>query len=1069
MVRAWPIAIVLSLSLIYAGEVEFGIESLQDKALPAQIMKVLGAADSLNRVGLSALEKKEYETALACFEKASDLLPGFSDARNNCGVVKFRQGDIAGAREIWENLVTADSAYVIGLFNLSLVQRDDPAGDSAIALLEEALRIDDRFSEARVRLGWAWLRKGEKAKALAVVAPAYKQSPKSPDVQSCYAFALLQTGDTAGALAVCRKHDNNREAVRLLGRIERSRGNYAAAAEALARAEKAGNDPWLLPELANVQIEAKQYGKALATLKSYFGSAIAHTADAWLLAGIAAKETGDLSASEDYFAQGSRAFPDDDLLRYNLGQVYFMERKFDLAEAAWESLKDSLVDPSLLYLRAINADSRNDATGAENFIRRALAIDDRPDFHAFLGKLLYRRGDRSGAAREFRAELAANPDLADARFDLALCEKTGPELSLAAQLLEKRFSACAGDSCAEIALELSAVYYSSGAIDKAAGVLASVKAKDRNEEVYLMLSRYYRELQRWNEAIDALETAAAKYVTRPQTDYELAQTFLQVGFYAKAIGCFIRLLKKWPENQGLLYYQLGYACLEQNDLAQAREYLEQSLKIKGDNVVAKGLLAFVYNREGRVQGARELWQQTAAVDSGNAALWGNLGLSYEKEGNYEEAIADYKKAATIAKNDPSLRISMGNCYAALDNTSEALACYKQALDSPQKDIAAYDMFLMRARAGDNVADDALRILRRDCPSSPYTKRAMAEIALRSGDTSRAMDLLNGLPDKEPMDWLTVGRIYAEKGEARQAEECLARVPAGAEWKRDLASVDMILAFRRGDYREVVRSDLASGDTSFTARYNLALAYYQLEKWSDALNLADTLARGATGPDRTDVCRLAGNAAFRLRQWNDALGWYLQLSDVESSNPVVLYNCAVAYYNMGKYDDAFDYYSRARDRDSTIRNVDIERRHAGDTASGAPRISLIDSLYNAGVALQNAGGDTDAEMLYDSVLARDSLYSMAWNNLGVIYGRRGEINLAEKAYLKAVERRHDIPETYANLVNLYIQLEQYKKARQWLSKGEGYNPESDLWKDLKQRISEAENEAKSGTNRGDSAQ
>jgi tetratricopeptide (TPR) repeat protein len=1068
MVRSWPIAIVFSLSFIYAGEVEFGIEPLRENALPAQIMKVLGAADSLNRNGLAALEKKEYETALACFEKASDLLPGFSDARNNCGVVKFREGDIAGAREIWENLTAGDSSYAIGLFNLSLVQRSDPSGDSAIALLERAVRIDERFTEAWVRLGWAWLRKGEKGKALAVLAPAYKRSPKSPDVQSCYAFALLETGDTAGAVAVCRKHADNREAERLLGRIERSRGNYAAAAAALSQAEKGGNDPWLLPELADVQIDAKQYGEALAVLKSYFGCAIAHTADAWLLAGIAAKETGDLSASEDYFAQGSRAFPDDDLLRYNLGQVFFIEKKFDRAEAVWGSLKDSLADPSLLYLRAINADRRNDTSGAESFIRRALAIDDRPDFHAFLGKLLYRRGDRTGAAREFRAELTANPDLADARFDLALCEKSGPELDSAARLLERQFRTCAGDSCAEIALELSAVYYSSGAVDKAAGVLTSVKKKDRNEEVYRMLSRYDRELQHWNEAIDALETAVGKYVTQPQTDYDLAQTCLQAGFYEKAIGYYTRLLEKWPENQGLLYYQLGYAYLERNDLAQARRCLEQSLKIKGDNVAAKGLLAFVYNREGQVQGARELWRQTAAADSDNAALWGNLGLSYEKEGNYEKALADYKKAAAIAKNDPSLRISMGNCYAALGSTGDALACYKEALDSPKRDIAAYDMFLIHARKGAvDQADDALQILRRDFPASPYTKRATAEIALRNGDTAGALALLNGLPEKEPMDWVAMGRVYADKGETRKAEECLARVPAGAEWDRDLASVKMVLAFRRGDYREVVRSVLASGDTSFTARYNLALAYYQLERWTDALTLADTLASRVTGPDRADFCRLAGNAAFRLRQWGDALGWYLQLSDVESSNPVVLYNCAVASYNMGKYDDAYDYYSRARDRDSTLHNADIERRHA--PASGAQRISAIDSLYNAGVALQNAGTDTVAEKLYDSVLARDSLYSMAWNNLGVIYGGRGEIDKAEKSYLKAVERRHDIPETYANLVNLYIQLEQYAKARQWLRRGEGYNPESDLWKDLEKRIVEAENGTGMGTNGGDTAQ
>ena len=418
---------------------------------------------------------------------------------------------------------------------------------------------------------------------------------------------------------------------------------------------------------------------------------------------------------------------------------------------------------------------------------------------------------------------------------------------------------------------------------------------------------------------------------------------------------------------------------------------------------------------------------------------------------------------------------MGNCYAALGRTVDALACYRQALYSSKGDIAAYDMFLIHARKSEtDQAGDALQILRRDCPGSSYTKRAMAETALRNGDTAGALTLLNALPEKEPMDWLTMGRIHADKGEAQKAEECLTRVPAETEWNRDLASVKMVLAFRRGDYPEVVRSVLDAGDTSFAARYNLALAYYQLERWTDALSLADTLVHRAKGADRADLCRLAGNSAFRLHRWNDALGWYLQLSDVESSNPVVLYNCAVASYNMGKYDDAFDYYSRARDHDPAIRNADIERRHAVAhdtvTASGTTHDAAIDSLYNAGVALQNADSDAAAENLYDSVLARDSLYSMAWNNLGVIYGRRGEIDKAEKAYLKAVEKRHDIPETYANLVNLYIELEKYTKAREWLIKGEGHNPDSDLWKSLKERIVEGENRAGAGNNRGgDTAQ
>lgn len=219
---------------------------------------------------------------------------------------------------------------------------------------------------------------------------------------------------------------------------------------------------------------------------------------------------------------------------------------------------------------------------------------------------------------------------------------------------------------------------------------------------------------------------------------------------------------------------------------------------------------------------------------------------------------------------------------------------------------------------------------------------------------------------------------------------------------------------------------------------------------------------AAGGDRADLCRLAGNAAFGLKQWKNARQWYLQLSNVEAHNAVVQYNLAVAAYNLGDVDDAWKYYGLARVGDPKISNADIEKRYAaahGSAVTGQSLISLPDSLYNAAVDMQNAGDDSAAEKIYLQITARDSLYNMAWNNLGTIYGKRGEIEKAEHAYLKAVEKKHDIPETYANLVTLYIELEEFTKARQWLIKGQGHNPDSDLLKDLKEKIVAAEKKAK----------
>jgi tetratricopeptide (TPR) repeat protein len=242
-----------------------------------------------------------------------------------------------------------------------------------------------------------------------------------------------------------------------------------------------------------------------------------------------------------------------------------------------------------------------------------------------------------------------------------------------------------------------------------------------------------------------------------------------------------------------------------------------------------------------------------------------------------------------------------------------------------------------------------------------------------------------------------------------------------------------------------------------AQYNLALSYYNLKQYRDALSAAELLVPRAMGKDRADFCRLAGNSAFGLKLWKNALQWYLQLSNVEARSAIVQYNLAVASYNLGDVENSWKYYERARELDPAIKNADIEKRYAAKNGqmAGQPVVDPTDSIYNAAVDLQSAGNDSAAEKLYLQVIAKDPLYSLAWNNLGAIYGKWGEIGKCEQSYQKAIEKKHDIPETYANLVNLYIELEDFSKARKWLIKGQGHNPESEVLKDLQKKIADAE--------------
>ncbi len=102
-----------------ATETEFTID-LNDAgdALPSALLKVAEEAFGLNAKGLDALTANNYDEALNYFQQASDKLPNYTDAINNCGVVYFRRGNIGMAQETWQKVTQLDPR---GIFKYTLI------------------------------------------------------------------------------------------------------------------------------------------------------------------------------------------------------------------------------------------------------------------------------------------------------------------------------------------------------------------------------------------------------------------------------------------------------------------------------------------------------------------------------------------------------------------------------------------------------------------------------------------------------------------------------------------------------------------------------------------------------------------------------------------------------------------------------------------------------------------------------------------------------------------------------------------------------------------------------------
>jgi len=1040
-------------------------------ALPAAILQAAEDAYQFNVRGLDALERGDLNAAHGLFQQALDAFPQYTDALNNSGVVLFRRGDAAGAQRIWEEVIKRDRQYHVSYYNIGLIHLQNKKTDEAMAQFQTALRYNTKFTEAILRIGAIHMQANRPATAVEQFAKAYKGAPKHRDAWTFYSYGLLATRDTAAAIKVLQDVGDDAGALAQLGRIEALRKRFAPAAEYLGRAVDRGAPASVLLELASVQIDAGKCKDAQSAMSKYFAKDKNPGVDAWLLAGFAAQECEGPAKALEYYERGLKSHARDPLLLHNAAQVHFSMQNHAKAEEAWSGIGESAQDPQMLYKRAVSARFRNDLPAAERHIRKAISMDEKAEYHDFLGILLHAKGDGKAAEDHFKRALRLDPNNASAQLNMALKNRSPADLEKAVADASRRQSSCkGGKDCADAALQLSVLYYHQKKVAQALSALEAVKEADRDLRIFRHLAIYNRELQRHDRAVAVLEAAVKRFPNDMKMQYELAEAYLTAGSPLKAVQIFTTLLPRWKENVWRLHYQLGYAYKDLNDLPNAKASFERSMAARKDNPAARALLAFVLNRMGDTEKAVGHWEQTVKEDGNNAAIHINLGLSYENKGQYDRALESYRRAQTIDPSDRAIHINLGNAFQGLNRIPEAFDAFNRGLESKKRDQAAYNIFLLARKQNDN--DRARRmadLLKKEFPSSIYNQRVSAEMELVKGDTAKALAGYEAIKEKDVDDWHSLARIYAARGQRPQAEAALAKLPDDDRWGRQKSAIRAALAFNAGDFAgayRAYRSAIIGGGPAAEANiYNMILAAYNAGMHFDVIDAAKEHAPRIQGKTRTEVVRIAANSAISSKNWGEARNWFGQLATLEPTNAVAIYNLAVAHYNLGEIESAYNQYKRAQRMDKKIQNKEIEERYdqfkRGDpppSAQNTPppsssRRTSRDSLeiwYNEAVDLQNAKKEAQAETIYKKILEIDPAFGLAWNNLGAIYGARGDLDDAATAYLKALENQ-TAPETFANLANVYIALEDLTKARDIITRGLSSNPNSAILKRMDQRL------------------
>jgi tetratricopeptide (TPR) repeat protein len=179
-----------------------------EAAVPDPLMDELGALLesplSYQRRGLEALGRRDWDEAIAYFRRGLELkptVPSLRDSLNNkLGAALFQLGDIAGARQQFEQGIRESPAYAANHVGLAILLTLEGRDVEAIKWLRSAIRTDPSYLEAHLHLADALRRTGMLSESLSEYDDALRLDSRQSDAWFGSAMALVRLNRYRDAL-----------------------------------------------------------------------------------------------------------------------------------------------------------------------------------------------------------------------------------------------------------------------------------------------------------------------------------------------------------------------------------------------------------------------------------------------------------------------------------------------------------------------------------------------------------------------------------------------------------------------------------------------------------------------------------------------------------------------------------------------------------------------------------------------------------------------------------------------------------------------------------------------------
>ncbi len=272
-------------------------------------------------------------------------------------------------------------------------------------------------------------------------------------------------------------------------------------------------------------------------------------------------------------------------------------------------------------------------------------------------------------------------------------------------------------------------------------------------------------------------------------------------------------------------------------------------------------------------------------------------------------------------------------------------------------------------------------------------------------------------------------FYRQGQYAKAATEFEQLVAANAKYEDGWRILgDCYLKLKKySDASTAFQKALQLDNNQFASNYGLALAYYNSEKYRDAISAlgrAERLAR--TPKDQYQVYRTRGSAYFNLQAFNEAAADLAKANSIQRANYQDSLQLGIAYYNTGKVEDAEKFLRQAL-------------ALSGSSAEAKKYLAQMD--YARAISAIERKDFAQATSLLRDHLAEHPEDGDAWFNLGLARLFSNDLKGAEDAFQQSIKNAPDNWQAHDRLGYIYEKNKNYQKALQHYQKASAQSPQA----------------------------